>query len=210
MFTIVTTGYFLRRARKFLQKQPDLRQRFAQVVDDLRQDPFAAHLAYHRLGGKLKNFQAVSVTFEYRIILTLEVTEEVILLDIGSHGKVYRSYLYGRGVAYYVRQHLASWRLYHFHDTSFSFPMKKTGDVNDNRYLRPDGSTPMILSTQSPMLLDYFQPEDVLVADRIDGGTQFTRLDSARLATWLENYSLGQLWEKNELGGRPAVEEAHG
>jgi len=224
-----------------------------------------------------------------------------------------------KGVASHVRHHLDSWRLYHFHDTSSSSPMKKTADVNDNNYLRPDGSnlaaflyylreehpdsyslirrtvqmvapffddfllepqklnpenirlewrhrssdayfngaslsdgtlrfialatlflqpeahrpsvilvdepelglhpyaitilaslvkqasvkTQVILSTQSPLLLDNFQPEDVLVADLVDGGTQFTRLDSAKLANWLENYSLGQLWEKNELGGRP-------
>ncbi len=70
--------------------------------------------------------------------------------------------------------------------------------------------TQVIISTQSPLLLDHFQPEDVLVADRVDGGTQFTRLESAPLATWLENYSLGQLWEKNEFGGRPGVEASHG
>jgi predicted ATPase len=61
----------------------------------------------------------------------------------------------------------------------------------------------VIVSTQSSLLLDHFQPEDVLVADRMDGGTQLTRLESTQLAKWLEDYSLGQLWEKNELGGRP-------
>jgi predicted ATPase len=64
-------------------------------------------------------------------------------------------------------------------------------------------TTQVILSTQSSLLLDHFQPEDVLVADRVDGGTQLTRLESPLLAKWLEDYSLGQLWEKNELGGRP-------
>ncbi len=64
-------------------------------------------------------------------------------------------------------------------------------------------TTQVILSTQSSPLLDHFQPEDVLVAERVDGGTQLRRLDSQQLATWLENYSLGQLWEKNEFGGRP-------
>jgi predicted ATPase len=63
--------------------------------------------------------------------------------------------------------------------------------------------TQVIVSTQSSLLLDHFEPEDVLVANRVDGGTQITRLDSAQLAAWLEDYSLGQLWEKNELGGRP-------
>ncbi len=64
-------------------------------------------------------------------------------------------------------------------------------------------TTQVIVSTQSSLLLDHFQPEDVLVADRVDGGTQLTRLESPQLAKWLEDYSLGQLWEKNELGGRP-------
>ena len=91
MFTIVTTEYFLRRLRKFLKKHPDLQERFAHVVDDLKQDPFAPHLAYHPLSGMLKDAQAVSVTYEYRIILRIEVTDqEIILLDIGSHDEVYR------------------------------------------------------------------------------------------------------------------------
>jgi len=91
VFAIVTTEYFLRRARKFLRKHPDLRERFARVVDDLKEDPFAPHLAYHPLGGKLKDVQAVSITYDYRIILTIEVTDkEIILLDIGSHDEVYR------------------------------------------------------------------------------------------------------------------------
>ena len=222
-------------------------------------------------------------------------------------------------IAAHVRAHLNRWRLYHFHDTSPNAPIKKTADVNDNRFLRPDasnlaaflyylkqqhpasysmirrvvqrvapffddfvlepqrlnptkiqlewrhknseayfevsslsdgtlrfialatlflqpeayrpsvilvdepelglhpyaitilaslakqvsGQTQVILSTQSPLLLDHFEPEDVLVADLVDGGTQLTRLDSDKLASWLETYSLGQLWEKNELGGRP-------
>lgn len=63
--------------------------------------------------------------------------------------------------------------------------------------------TQVILSTQSPLLLDHFQPEDVLVAERVDNGTQLTRVDSSQLTEWLEDYSLGQLWEKNEFGGRP-------
>ena len=47
----------------------------------------------------------------------------------------------------------------------------------------------------------------MLVADRVDGTTRLARLESSRLESWLEDYSLGQLWEKNELGGRPAPEQ---
>jgi predicted ATPase len=64
-------------------------------------------------------------------------------------------------------------------------------------------ATQVILATQSSLLLDHFAPEDVLVADRVDGGTQLRRLESPQLAKWLRDYSLGQLWEKNELGGQP-------
>lgn len=224
-----------------------------------------------------------------------------------------------RNVPHYVRQHLSRWRLYHFHDTSRDSPLKAASQVNDNRFLRSDGSNisamlflfkekfpehysrivtsirnvapffddfilePMeldsnrvnldwkerghdkymsassfsdgtlrfialttlllqpgvyqpsvilidepelglhpfalsalaslvrmastssqiIISTQSAFLLDNFEPEDVLVADRVNGATQFARLNSEMLSGWLEEYSLGQLWEKAEFGGRP-------
>ena len=64
--------------------------------------------------------------------------------------------------------------------------------------------TQVVMATQSPFLLDHFEPEDVIMADRVNGEVTFTRLDSKGLEAWLEDYSLGQLWEKNEIGGRPA------
>lgn len=64
--------------------------------------------------------------------------------------------------------------------------------------------TQVIVSTQSALLLDHFEPEEILVADRIENSTHITRLDPSRLAVWREEYSMGQLWEKNELGGRPS------
>jgi predicted ATPase len=224
-----------------------------------------------------------------------------------------------KGIADWVRTRLGKWRLYHFHDTSSSSPMKKVADVADNRFLRSDASnlasflyflherheesyslirkavqrvapffddfilepaqlnpdkirlewrhkrsdkyfdtsslsdgtlrfialvtlflqpitlrpsiilvdepelglhpyaitmlgslvksaaqeTQVVVSTQSALLLDQFEPEDVLVADRIEDSTHLRRLESEPLESWLEEYSLGQLWEKNQLGGRP-------
>ena len=49
--------------------------------------------------------------------------------------------------------------------------------------------TQVVFATQSTLLLDHFRPEDVLVADRVDGGTQLTRLDGAALEDWLQDYS---------------------
>lgn len=68
----------------------------------------------------------------------------------------------------------------------------------------------IIVATQSPVLLDHFEPEDVIVADRVEGATRLRRLDGENLAAWLEEYSLGQLWEKNEIGGRPSPEDTGG
>ena len=65
-------------------------------------------------------------------------------------------------------------------------------------------NTQTIVSTQSPILLDHFNPEDVLISNYENGETQLTRLEPQKLKAWLEDYSLGELWQKNELGGRPA------
>jgi len=221
----------------------------------------------------------------------------------------------------WVRHRLGLWRIYHVHDTSASSPMRKTAQVNDNRFLRSNGSnlpaflyllrrkhrsqydlivrtiqrvapffddfqlepdrlneatirlawkhknsdlyfgssslsdgtlrfivlatlflqpegflpsvilvdepelglhpyaitllaslvrqasakTQVILSTQSAWLLDHFEPQEVLVAERVESSTSIKRLDPKPLAQWLDEYSLGQLWEKNEIGGRPGA-----
>jgi predicted ATPase len=217
----------------------------------------------------------------------------------------------------YVLGHLASWRLYHFHDTSDSAKVKQTGDLEDNRFLRTDarnlaaflyrleknhidhfnniqdavrlvapffdrfnlhpselnpekirlewlekGSdsyfnasvlsdgtlrficmatlllqprlpsvilvdepelglhpyaismlanllqsaakrTQVLISTQSVTLVNNFEPHDVVVVDREEGQSAFRRLDRADMTTWLDDYGLGDLWEKNVIGGRP-------
>lgn len=63
--------------------------------------------------------------------------------------------------------------------------------------------TQVIVAMQSSLLLDHFEPEDVLVANRVEGATQIARLEREPLSRWLDHYSIGQLWEKNEFGGRP-------
>lgn len=62
----------------------------------------------------------------------------------------------------------------------------------------------LIVSTQSVELLDRLEPEDVIVVDRKDNASTFHRLDAVQLQDWLDDYSLGDLWKQNVLGGRPA------
>jgi predicted ATPase len=63
--------------------------------------------------------------------------------------------------------------------------------------------TQVIISTQSAPLLNEFAPEDIIVVERTNGESTFRRLDSVALSEWLEEYTLGELWQKNILGGRP-------
>ncbi|OTP65796.1 AAA family ATPase [Caballeronia sordidicola] len=62
----------------------------------------------------------------------------------------------------------------------------------------------VIVSTQSVELMNLMEPEDIVVVDREDGASTFRRLDSEQLKGWLEDYSLGELWNQNVLGGRPS------
>jgi len=94
VYTVVTPEQFLRQARKFFRKHPELKPRFSRVVQDLQTDPFQPRLALHPLSGKLSGLHAVSLTYSYRLTLTLLLADkEIVLLDIGSHDEVYRSSL---------------------------------------------------------------------------------------------------------------------
>jgi predicted ATPase len=64
--------------------------------------------------------------------------------------------------------------------------------------------TQIIVSTQSVPLVNQFTPEDLVVVDREEGQSVFRRLDGRELSGWLEEYGLGDLWEKNVIGGRPS------
>lgn len=82
---------FLRRARKFFRQHPELRERFATLLEALQQDPFQLRLRLHPLTGELAGLHAVSLTYAYRVTLVLQATEQTItLIDIGDHGRVYR------------------------------------------------------------------------------------------------------------------------
>jgi predicted ATPase len=63
----------------------------------------------------------------------------------------------------------------------------------------------VILATQSVSLIDRFTPEDVVVVDRQGRESKFTRYTEAALHSWLQEYSLSELWEKNVIGGRPSA-----
>jgi len=62
----------------------------------------------------------------------------------------------------------------------------------------------IIASTQSVDLVNQLAPADVIVTETHHGASVFHRLDASRLEDWLRDYSLGELWKMNVVGGRPS------
>ena len=61
----------------------------------------------------------------------------------------------------------------------------------------------LIIATQSVELIDKFEPDDIIVVEQQNGVSSFNRLSAEKLKDWLEDYSLGELWQRNIIGGRP-------
>ncbi len=63
----------------------------------------------------------------------------------------------------------------------------------------------IILSTQSVELLNEFAAQQVIVVDRDENkGTTFTKYTEEDLKEWIaDDYTMGDLWKKNIIGGRP-------
>jgi predicted ATPase len=63
----------------------------------------------------------------------------------------------------------------------------------------------LLISTQSPLFLDFFEPDNIIVSERKDGESVFKRLNNESLKHWLEEFSLGETWRANAFGGVPEL-----
>ena len=63
--------------------------------------------------------------------------------------------------------------------------------------------TQVLFATQSTAFLDHFEPDEVVVVERANGATSLTRPDAAVLESWLQDYSLSEVFNKGVMGGRP-------
>jgi predicted ATPase len=64
-------------------------------------------------------------------------------------------------------------------------------------------SSQVIVATQSQTFLDNFEPVEIITVESRQGESIFRRLDPDQLESWLEDYSIGELWQRNVLGGGP-------
>jgi len=89
-FTLIYPESYIRRARKFLRKHPEIHSQYRKTLQLLELDPYHPALRLHSLEGRLKGLSSVSINMSYRIVLELEIRgEEIILINIGSHDQVY-------------------------------------------------------------------------------------------------------------------------
>ena len=63
----------------------------------------------------------------------------------------------------------------------------------------------VVVTTHSDALVSALtsQPDAIVACERPGAGTELRRLDPERLADWLEQYQLGDLWRMGELGANP-------
>jgi mRNA-degrading endonuclease YafQ of YafQ-DinJ toxin-antitoxin module len=90
LFLVDRDDTFIKKSRKFFKKHPDLIEVFKSVILQLEDDYQSPNLRLHKLKGKLKAFHAVSLTYQYRVVIILKIEDKkIILVDIGTHDEVY-------------------------------------------------------------------------------------------------------------------------
>lgn len=62
----------------------------------------------------------------------------------------------------------------------------------------------VVLATQSVGFVNHFAPEDIVTVTRDKAQSKFERQNSGTLAAWLEDYAIGEIWERNLIGGTPS------
>lgn len=90
-YQLVFTDSYLKRAKKFASRHPDLRNLYQKTLQLLEQDPFHPSLRLHALAGKLDGLHSVSINLRYRLTIELLIDREtIIFINVGSHDEIYR------------------------------------------------------------------------------------------------------------------------
>ena len=89
-YKLVFPDSYIRRARKFLKKHPEIHSQYRKTLELLELDPYHPSLRLHGLKGNLSGLSSVSINISYRIVLELIIDgNEILLINIGKHDQVY-------------------------------------------------------------------------------------------------------------------------
>jgi len=89
---ILYTRSYIRRARKFAKRHPELLSQYGKTLKLLESNPSHPSLGLHKLSGRLEGLYSVSINKSYRISLEFIIQEDTIIpVDVGTHDEVYGS-----------------------------------------------------------------------------------------------------------------------
>ena len=89
-YKLVFPESYIRRARRFLKKHPEIHGQYRKALELLELNPYHPSLRLHRLQGNLSGLSSVSINISYRIVLELIIDgNEILLINIGKHDQVY-------------------------------------------------------------------------------------------------------------------------
>jgi len=89
-FQLIFPDSYLKRARKFIRKHPELIKQYEKTLLLLELNPHHPSLRLHQLQGQLSGLSSISINMSYRLVIDFKITgTEIILLNVGSHDQVY-------------------------------------------------------------------------------------------------------------------------
>jgi mRNA-degrading endonuclease YafQ of YafQ-DinJ toxin-antitoxin module len=89
-YTIIYTKSYIKRAKKFAKKHPELLGHYEKILKLLELNPYHPSLKLHKLSGNLKYLYSVSINISYRITMEFFISEKTIVpVNIGPHDQVY-------------------------------------------------------------------------------------------------------------------------
>ena len=90
MYRLVYPESYIRRARKFFKRHPDICKQYQKTLELLEINPHHPSLRLHNLQGRLSGLSSVSITMSYRVVVEMLIRDnDIILVDIGNHDRVY-------------------------------------------------------------------------------------------------------------------------
>ena len=91
MAKILYTDAYIRKARRFIKKHPELENQYKKTLTLLELNPAHRSLRLHKLSGKHEDLYSVSINLSYRISLLFLIEKDTIIpISVGTHDEVYR------------------------------------------------------------------------------------------------------------------------
>jgi len=87
---IIYTETYIKRAKKFIKKHPEIISQYEKTLKLIEINPFHPSLRLHKLKGRLSDLYSVSINISYRICIDFIIqNKKIIPIDIGKHDDVY-------------------------------------------------------------------------------------------------------------------------